>query len=139
MQDNQSNNQDGYEPENNQEDINVTEDKLWLKITNYAQKAGVKIIYTSLLMWYAYQRKDAPSWAKRIILGSLAYFISPIDLIPDLTPFLGFTDDLGVLGMGLVAIAAYVDKDVRHNARGKLSQWFTDYKDEDLQEVDDKL
>ena len=139
MQDNQRNNQEDYEPEENQEEVNVTEEKLLSKITNYAQKAGIKVIYTVLLMWYAYKRKDSPTWAKRIILGSLAYFISPIDMIPDLTPFLGFTDDLGILGMGLVAIAAYVNEDVRSNARGKLSKWFQNYKVEDLKEVDDKL
>jgi uncharacterized membrane protein YkvA (DUF1232 family) len=72
-------------------------------------------------------------------LGALAYFISPIDFIPDLTPFLGFTDDLGILGMGLVAIAAYINDDVRKNARERLSKWFKNYKESDLREVDDKL
>jgi|AntRauTorckE5430_2_1112549.scaffolds.fasta_scaffold09899_1 uncharacterized membrane protein YkvA (DUF1232 family) len=138
MEDNQSNNQEPYEPENN-EDVNVTEAKLWSKVTNYAQRAGVKLIYSVLLMWYAYERKDTPPWAKRIILGALAYFISPIDFIPDLTPFLGFTDDLGILGMGLVAIAAYINDDVRKNARERLSKWFKNYKESDLREVDDKL
>lgn len=122
-----------------QQTENFTEEKLWSKITNYAQKAGVKVIYSVLLMWYAYKRKDTPAWAKRIILGALAYFISPIDIVPDLTPFLGFTDDLGVLGMGLVAIAAYVNDDVRKNARERLNKWFKKYNDSDLQEVDDKL
>lgn len=127
------------EQNNNQEEVNVTQKKLWSKITAYAQKAGVKVIYSVLLMWYAYQRKDAPSWAKRTILGALAYFISPIDLIPDLTPFLGFTDDLGILGMGLVAIAAYINEDVRNNSRERLRKWFPNFEDKDLQEVDDKL
>ena len=122
-----------------QQTENFTEEKLWSKITNYAQKTGVKVIYSVLLMWYAYKRKDTPAWAKRIILGALAYFISPIDIVPDLTPFLGFTDDLGVLGMGLVAIAAYVNDDVRKNARERLNKWFKKYNDSDLQEVDDKL
>jgi uncharacterized membrane protein YkvA (DUF1232 family) len=118
---------------------NVTAEKLWSKITNYAQKAGIKVVYSVLLMWYAYQRKDTPSWAKRIILGALAYFVSPIDMVPDLTPFLGFTDDLGVLGIGLVAIAAYVNDDVRKNARERLNKWFKNYDDADLKDVDDKL
>lgn len=139
MDDNQRAGQEHFEPENEEKETTTTETKLWAKITGYAQKAGIKVIYTVLLMWYAYQRKDAPPWAKRIILGSLAYFISPIDMIPDLTPFLGFTDDLGILGMGLVAIAAYVNEDVRQNARGRLGKWFKDYNDTDLQEVDDKL
>lgn len=117
----------------------VTGERLWTKITKYAQKAGVKVIYAVLLMWYAYQRKDTPSWAKRIILGALAYFVSPIDMIPDLSPFLGFTDDLGILGMGLVAVAAYINDDVRNNARQRLSKWFDSYNDDDLKDIDDKL
>lgn len=117
----------------------VTGERLWTKITKYAQKAGVKVIYAVLLMWYAYQRKDTPSWAKRIILGALAYFVSPIDMIPDLSPFLGFTDDLGILGMGLVAVAAYINDDVRSNARLRLGKWFDSYNDDDLKDIDDKL
>lgn len=34
---------------------------------------------------------------KAIVIGALIYFISPIDAIPDMAPFLGFTDDLGVV------------------------------------------
>lgn len=135
---NQRTGQEDFEP-SDEEIANVTEEKLWSKITSYAQKAGIKVVYSVLLMWYAYQRKDAPRWAKRIILGALAYFISPIDLLPDLTPFLGFTDDLGILGMGLVAIAAYVNEDVRTKAKERLSKWFKDYDDTDLKEIDDKL
>jgi len=138
MDDKNKNNQEDFDSQNDQQE-KETETRLWAKITKYAQKAGVKVIYSVLLMWYAYKRKDSPTWAKRIILGSIAYFISPIDMIPDLTPFLGFTDDLGILGMGLVAIAAYVNDDVRKNARERLNKWFKNYDDADLQEVDDKL
>jgi uncharacterized membrane protein YkvA (DUF1232 family) len=141
MEANQRNHQEDYDPKNHQEEeeVKVTEAKLWSKIKNYAQRAGLKLIYTVLLMWYAYERKDTPNWAKRIILGALAYFISPIDFIPDLSPFLGFTDDLGILGMGLVAVAAYINDDVRNKARQQLGKWFNNYKEEDLQEVDNKL
>lgn len=34
---------------------------------------------------------------KAIVIGTLLYFINPLDLVPDLTPFLGFTDDLGIV------------------------------------------
>jgi uncharacterized membrane protein YkvA (DUF1232 family) len=72
-------------------------------------------------------------------LGTIAYFLSPIDGIPDLAPFLGFTDDLGVLGMGLVAIAAYINGEVREKAKTKLHNWFPNYEEKDLKSVDDKL
>lgn len=117
----------------------VEESKLWNKITRYGKKAGVKVIYSALLLWFAYQRKETPRWAKRIILGVIAYFLSPIDLIPDLAPFLGFTDDFGILGMGLVAIAGYINDDVRVKAREKLGDWFSDYDEADLKDVDEKV
>lgn len=34
---------------------------------------------------------------KALIVGALLYFINPLDLIPDITPFIGFTDDFGVV------------------------------------------
>lgn len=113
--------------------------KLWEKLQNYAQAAGVKVVYSALLMFYAYRRKETPSWAKHIILGTLGYFLAPIDAIPDLSPIIGYTDDIGVLSFGLVTIAAYVNDEVRGNAREHLSKWFENYNEEDLNQVDEQL
>ncbi|MGH1437089.1 MAG: YkvA family protein [Lewinella sp.] len=113
--------------------------RFWAKLRNHAHNIGVKIVYSALLLFYAYRRKETPLYARSIILGVLGYFLAPIDLIPDLTPILGYTDDLGVLGFGLVTIAAYVNQDVRQKARGRLDQWFGDYNEAELEEVDDRL
>lgn len=116
-----------------------SENKLWKKIGHYAKQAGLKTVYSALLLFYAYKRKDTPVWAKNIVLGTLGYFLSPIDWLPDLTPIIGFTDDIGVLSFGLVAIAAYINEDVRNQARERLKKWFGDYDQQPLQEVDEKL
>jgi len=100
---------------------------------------GVKITYSALLLYYAYQRKDTPRWAKNVIIGALGYLLSPIDTIPDLTPFLGFTDDFGVLSFALVTIACYINEDVRSDAKEKVHQLFNNVYEEDLQEVDSSL
>lgn len=97
---------------------------------------GVKLVYSALLLFYAYKSEKTAKWAKRIIIGALAYFVSPIDGIPDLSPFLGFTDDMGVLTFGLVAIACYIDQDVRIKAKSNLSRFFKDYNETDILEVD---
>ncbi len=109
------------------------------KLQKYAQIAGAKVVYSALLMFYAYKRKETPSWAKHIILGVLGYFLAPIDALPDLTPIIGYTDDLGVLSFGLVTIAAHINPEVRAQAREKLTHWFGQVKEEDLQEIDGKL
>jgi len=116
-----------------------SDERFWAKLRNHARNAGVKIVYTALLLFYAYRRKETPTWARSIILGVLGYFVAPIDLIPDLTPILGYTDDLGVLGFGLVTIAAYVNQDVRQKAPGRLDQWFGNYDEAELEEIDEKL
>lgn len=116
-----------------------SENKLWRKIGRYARQIGIKAVYSALLLFYAYRREDTPKWAKNIILGVLGYLLSPIDAIPDLSPILGYTDDLGVLGFGLVTIAAYINEEVRAKARKKLHDWFGNYDEKELKEVDDKL
>ncbi len=116
-----------------------SENKLWKKFSRFARKIGIKSVYSALLLFFAFRRSDTPKWAKNIILGVLGYLLSPIDAIPDLSPILGYTDDLGVLGFGLVTVAAYINQEVRDKARKKLHDWFGDYDAEQLKEVDDKL
>jgi uncharacterized membrane protein YkvA (DUF1232 family) len=113
--------------------------QLWGNMKHYAKKTGLKAVYTALLLYYAYVRKDTPAWAKNIILGTLGYLLSPIDAIPDLSPIIGYTDDIGVLSFGLVTIAAYVNDEVRQKARKRLSKWFKDYDESKLAEVDEQL
>ena len=74
-----------------------------------------------------------------MILGVLGYFITPIDALPDLTPILGYTDDLGVLSFGVVTIACYINKEVRGKAKEKLKEWFGEYNEADLAEIDAQL
>lgn len=112
---------------------------LWNKIKQYAKTAGTKVVYAALLLFYAYQRKETPNWAKHIVLGALGYFIAPIDALPDLTPIIGYTDDLGVLSFGLVTISAYIDDGVKGNARERMAKWFGEVNEEDIAEVEDRL
>jgi uncharacterized membrane protein YkvA (DUF1232 family) len=116
-----------------------SEAKLWTKLGKYARQIGLKSVYIILLLFFAYRRKDTPGWAKRIVLGVLGYLIMPLDAIPDLSPIIGYTDDLGVLSFGLVTIAAYINDEVREKARNQLHKWFGDYNAIELEEVDEKV
>ena len=99
-------------------------DRILKKIGRFFYAMGQQTVYSVLLMVYAFRRKDAPGWAKRIIIGALGYVLTPIDAIPDLTPLIGYTDDLGVLSFGLVAIASYINLDVRIEARRGVKALF---------------
>lgn len=118
---------------------NFSELSFWTKIKKYARQAGLKTAYTGLLLFYAYKRKDTPAWAKRLVLGVLGYFIAPIDALPDLTPFVGYTDDLGILSFALVTISCYIDDEVKYKAETQLSKWFDQLDKDDLQEVNKQL
>jgi len=113
--------------------------KVKLYLQKYLKDAGIKVVYAALLLFYAYRRSDTPKWAKNIIIGALGYLLAPIDTIPDLTPFLGFTDDFGVMLFGLVTIACYINDSVRGNALAQLKKWFKDFDPEILMEVDAAL
>lgn len=116
-----------------------SESGFWQKLQHFARQAGIKTVYSALLLFYAYRRKDTPAWAKTIVLGTLGYFLSPIDAIPDLSPIIGYTDDLGWLSFGLVTIASYINKEVRENARQRLTKWFGEYDPKELDAIDEKL
>jgi uncharacterized membrane protein YkvA (DUF1232 family) len=96
-------------------------------------------VYISLLLYFAAMRNDTPFWAKNIVLGALGYLIAPIDALPDLTPFLGYTDDIGVLGFALVTISAYVNDEVKDKAKNTMTKWFRTVDEEGMQEVENRL
>ncbi len=116
-----------------------SEDRFWHKLGRFASTIGLKAVYTALLLYYAYKKKETPKWAKRVVVGALVYLIVPVDAIPDFIPLLGFTDDLGILTSGLLTIAAYIDDDVRRKARQKLDAWFPVVTETDIDEIDDRL
>jgi uncharacterized membrane protein YkvA (DUF1232 family) len=103
------------------------------------KNVGQKTIYTILLLYYAFTRKETPHWAKNIIIGVLGYFITPFDAIPDLTPIIGYTDDIGVLTFGLVTIACYVNDEVRAKARIRLEKWCGEVDEAQIEEVNKQL
>lgn len=113
--------------------------KLLEKIKKVAKKAGIQVIYVALLLFYTLQKTTTPKWAKTAIIGALGYFIFPVDFIPDVLPFLGFSDDVTVLVSALVAVALFVDEDSKAKAKVQLHVWFKDYDKSELSPIDDKI
>ena len=50
--------------------------------------------------------------------------ISPLDVVPDAIPIVGFTDDLGVLIYVLKKVWGNVEPEIQDKARERLSKWF---------------
>ena len=107
------------------------------KIKNTAKTAGINVVYAGLLLFYTFKKTTTPRWAKTAIIGSLGYFISPLDAIPDIIPAMGYTDDLGVLILAIGTVCMFIDDKVKHKAKKKLKDLFGKY-DESLLEYVDK-
>lgn len=114
--------------------------KKWINyIERHVTKMGSQLVYAAMLLIYAYGQSDTPNWAKSTVIGVLGYILAPLDSVPDLTPFIGFTDDMGVALFGLVAIACYIDDEVRAKAKSKVLQYFPTTSDETFLLVDKRL
>lgn len=96
------------------------------KIAKYGKVIGAEILYKALQLWYVLQRDDVPAGTKAIIMGALGYLIAPLDFLPDLTPILGYTDDMVAIAFALVKTQIYVDEDVKMKSKLMLSKIFSD-------------
>ncbi|ERK00263.1 YkvA family protein [Hoylesella pleuritidis] len=94
------------------------------KISRIAKRAGVKLVYAALILYYTLESDRVSIKDKAIIIGALGYLISPLDVIPDAIPIAGLGDDLAVLIYVLRKVWDEVSDDVKAKAKTKLSQWF---------------
>ncbi len=125
------------EKESKNEMVNVreyekqySEEKFWDKVKAVAKKAGIKVIYLALRLYYAVSA--LPIEKKAIVFGGLGYFILPVDLIPDAIPALGFTDDAAVLFAIYTAIKSELNEESEIKAKEKLKEWFDEYDEEEI-------
>jgi len=108
-----------------------SEQGFWKKLKHYAKSAGKEVVEKALLLYYAAQEEKAPAWAKATIAAALGYFIVPLDAIADLTPAVGYADDLGVLALAIAAVATYINDDVRKKTTARMTSWFGEIEDVD--------
>lgn len=109
------------------------------KIFKYAKTAGLNVVYVGLLLFYTLQNPKLPRKLKDVVVGSLGYFILPIDLIPDMIPLVGYTDDIGILMAAVVMVALYIDEEAKMKAKEKLKALFGEYDEDILEEINKKI
>ncbi|MBT6048038.1 MAG: DUF1232 domain-containing protein [Bacteroidetes bacterium] len=101
-----------------------TENSFWKKVKKFARTAGKELINIALQLYYCLEDSDTPTKARGVIIGALGYFIMPLDVIPDLMPVVGFSDDLGVLVAAVGVVATHIKREHKEMAKEKLSEWF---------------
>ncbi|MBR3723226.1 MAG: DUF1232 domain-containing protein [Selenomonadaceae bacterium] len=97
-----------------------SEDGLWKKIKENVKSIGVTLIYKALQLFYVAQSPNCPMKVKAGIYAALGYLISPIDLIPDFTPIVGYADDATAIGFALLLAQMYITDEIKEKARNKI-------------------
>lgn len=111
------------------------EPTFWEKVAEVAKKAGLKVIYAALLLYYVMMAESTSKKDKILIASALAYFVSPIDVIPDGIPAIGFADDLVVLLFVLKTVRDNITDDIKNQARTKLGDWFKTIDEKELSAI----
>ncbi|MBR1402134.1 MAG: DUF1232 domain-containing protein [Prevotella sp.] len=104
------------------------------KISRIAKRAGAKLVYVALILYYTLQSDKVSVKDKAIIIGALGYLISPLDVVPDAIPIVGLGDDLAVLVYVLQKVWGDVNEEVKQKAKEKLSKWFDE---DEMNEIGD--
>lgn len=89
------------------------------RLKAWAQEIKIDVI----ALWLAARDSRVPTLAKVVAAVVAAYALSPVDLIPDFVPILGYLDDLVIVPLGIVLavklIPEQVMQDLRAKARGQ--------------------
>ncbi len=85
----------------------------WSKIRHAVGR--IDFAREAVAAWYCASDPATPVRVKAILIGALAYFILPADIIPDIIPGLGFTDDAAVFWAAWKAVSGQIQD--RHRDR----------------------
>ena len=92
----------------------------WPKITRTA--ARIPFADQALAAWYAARDPQTPMAAKGMIFAGLAYFVLPVDAIPDIFAGIGFTDDAAVIAALIATLGANIKSRHRDQAKAALEK-----------------
>ena len=93
--------------------------KVFQKIHNWAKELKCDV----LVLWFALKNLETPLIARAVAFITVAYTISPIDLIPDFVPILGYLDDLILISIFIWITIKLVPDDVMAQSREQAQQW----------------
>ena len=92
----------------------------WRKLKSAA--ADLPFAEDLLAAYYCAFDRQTPLHVKAVLLGAIAYFILPTDLIPDYIPVIGFVDDAAVLAGAIKIVSSHITPDHREAARRTLKR-----------------
>lgn len=104
--------------------LNAREEHVRANFWRTVKRAAGRIPFMEELVaaYYCALDSKTPMRAKAILLGALAYFVLPIDVIPDFLVAVGFTDDVAVLTAAITTVSAHITPAHRAAAKQALAE-----------------
>ncbi len=107
-----------YDPVSYAQDTKRVEDGFWNKVRKTLGR--VPFVEEAVAAYFCATDRKTPLRVKAILIGALAYFVIPVDMIPDFIAALGFTDDAVVFYAALRTVAPHIQTRHRDQARRAL-------------------
>ena len=92
----------------------------WAKVKRYA--VGLPFVEDLFAAYYCAFDRETPRHVQAALIGALAYFVLPFDVIPDMMPVLGFTDDAAVLATAIKLVASHIRPEHREAAKRAIAR-----------------
>jgi uncharacterized membrane protein YkvA (DUF1232 family) len=95
----------------------------WRKLGKFA--AQIPFAEDALTAYYRALDRRTPTHVRMALIGALIYFISPLDLFPDVLPIVGFTDDAAVLAGAIKLVWDQIKpehRDAAHHALERMNK-----------------
>ncbi len=115
------------------DDIIITYDDmgLELEVKKATLRERAELLKTEIpAIFFALGHKDTPKTAKIICAAALVYALSPIDLVPDFIPVLGYLDDVLILPGLIVLALRHIPPEVMDECRKKAAELWSEQKPE---------
>ncbi len=98
-------------------------------LKKYGTKMGFKGLHAAATLYMALKSPNMSKANKMIILGALGYFILPIDVVADLLPVVGLSDDLVVMTAALTKVFMSIDDEMKADAHALLKKTLGEHYD----------
>ncbi len=86
------------------DDEALVRERFWDKLRKTLGR--IPFVEDALAAYYCATDKASPLYVRAVLMGALAYFIIPSDVIPDFIAGLGFTDDAAVMAAAIASVQA---------------------------------
>lgn len=103
----------------------------WTTLKRAARR--IPFIEDVVAAYYCAFDPKVPFKSRAIILGALAYFVLPVDAVPDILLLVGFGDDIAVLGAALAAVRSNITEE--HYAKARKALADSDLTDEEIKDT----